>query len=117
MAGLREDRPPEFTNDERWWTVFTRQSLLVFLISSGIAIFICYLLSKINLTPVGIVLGLLFVFVSVAMTILPLPGNDVLRGAGLLMWAVVFQVAVRKKKRHLYIKLTEGRGDMADETD
>jgi len=110
--GLREDRPPEFSNDERWWTAFTRQSLVVFLLSSGIAIFICFLLSKIHLTPVGIILGLLIVFMSVVMTIFPVPGNDVLHGAGLVLWEVVFHIVIRKKKRFIYVKMTGSKEEI-----
>jgi len=106
MAGLRAERPPEFTDDELWWGIFTKKSLVVFLITAGIALLGVKLFSLIQLTSVAVILGMLFVLGSVGIVIIPVPGTDVLHGSGMKLDALLFNRMIRRKKACIYVKIT-----------
>lgn len=105
MAGLRVERPPEFSDDERWWGFFSRKTLIVALIFGVIAVGLCKLLNIFGLLGLGIILGIFLVVIPVGMVIIPVPGNDILNGSGMTLDTMIFNVIVRKKKAHIYIKM------------
>lgn len=104
MSGLSAERPPEFTDDERWWKWFSRSTVIVLLVSLCIAYFIFKIFSMIHLVSVGVVLGILLVLSSVIMTMIPVPGGDVLHGSGLLLWVLLYHMFIRKKSKRIYVK-------------
>lgn len=107
MAGLRVERPPEFSDDERWWGFFTRKSLLVALVSVGVSIVLTKFLGTFELTVLGIIISMFIVVVSIGLVIIPVPGNDVLHGSKLKLDIMIFYLTVRKKKACIYCKRHE----------
>ena len=111
MAGLRAERPPEFSNDERWFKIFTTKSLIVFLIMSLIGYLIARFFILFGLTPIGIMAALLLVTMSMVVVMVPLPGKDVLNGSGMTLDVMLFQMLVRKKRACIYVKMCQTGDD------
>lgn len=104
---LIAERPPEFTDDERWWRFFTRKSLSV-LILSAFVFYISYRIFRIvNMGGFGIVIGIIFIAASLLLVSVPIPGNDIFRGCGMTLDQMLFRKIVRGQKAAVYRKRTE----------
>lgn len=111
MAHLREKVPAEFSDDERWYKYFTKKSLLALILSCGIAAGIIVLFTKVNLTLVGVVLGVALGAALFSVTILKPVKTDVLSATGATMDVVGIRVLARRLKGRVFVKMNDNTND------
>lgn len=104
MAKLREETPQEFSDDERWYTVFTTLSLAVVVVCSLFTFFLATLLSRIGLGIVGFILGAIITLVAFMLVSVRVMEDDVIHGSGTLLADILYRMIVRKRVSRIYIK-------------
>lgn len=113
MANLREQTPQEFSDDVRWYKIFSQRLFATLLVECAVCFLICKILSVIStvLMIVGIIVSaLLFLFTFIILSV-PVPGEDIARGDGMLLEEYLYRRYVHKKRGAIYIK-TEEEGEI-----
>lgn len=104
MAKLREETPQEFTDDERWYTVFTTLSLAVVVVCSLFTFFLAAILAKIGLGIVGFILGAVITLIAFLLVSVRVMEDDVIHGSGTLLADILYRMLTRKRVSRIYIK-------------
>lgn len=111
MSSLVSERPPEFSDDERWWRFFTKKMLLCFLGSCAVGYLIVRLMAMVHLVFLGLLIALILVTATMIAVCLPYPSRDVLGGARHMIDDILFCIVARGRKPHLYVKTVGGDED------
>ena len=111
MAHLHEKVPAEFSDDERWYRIFTKKSLATMIVGCAIAAGVIAVFTSFGLLPLGIVLGGALGVSFFCVTVLKLPGKDVLSGSGCTMDVIALRIFTRKRQGRIYMNLHDESGD------
>ena len=105
MNDFIDDVPSEFTDEDRWFWIFTKPMLAV----AGGCMFITLITAKVFSLFFGIswpvwILGIIFtVTVEIFMNI-PYTGSNILKGGGDTLFWIMLRVLYRKRHSAIYTK-------------
>ena len=96
---LREERPAEFTDEERWARYFTTTSLIALMVLGGVCLLICRICMRLKVLPLGIAMSIVIMGAGAFVFLIPVPEGDLWHGQGTLIAKVLMRVMIRKKSR------------------
>lgn len=111
---LREERPAEFSDEERWGRYLTTTSLIGLLVFGFICIGICRFCMMIGILPVGLVLSIIIMLSGAFMFLVPVPEGDLWHGQGTLFAKIAMRIIVRKRMGRVYVRLMSKMGEGSD---
>lgn len=111
---LREERPAEFTDEERWGRYLTTTSLIGLLSFGFVCIGICRFFMMVRLLPVGLVLSIIIMLSGVFIFLVPVPEGDLWHGQGTLFAKILMRIVVRRGMGRIYVRLMSRMGDETD---
>lgn len=107
MGRLREETPQEFSDDVRWYKYFSQRLFGTLLIEGVLCFLLCRILMAIHLLIVGIIISVVVVAGTIILMSVPVPGDDIMRGAGMKLEEYVYRRYKKKKNRAVYIRVEE----------
>lgn len=107
MGKLREETPQEFSDDVRWYKYFSQKLFVALLIEGVVCFFFCRILMALNLLIVGIILSIILVVATIVLLSVPLPGDDIMSGAGMILEDYAYRRYAKKRNKAIYIKFED----------
>ena len=112
---LREERPADFTDEERWGVHWlSTPALIAGLVLLSASALICRLCMRLHILPFGIVLSFLLIVPGTVIFILPIPEGDLWHGQGTLFAKILMRIVVRRGMGRIYVRLMSRMGDETD---
>lgn len=102
--GLRHEIPSEFTDEDRWFKYFTKKTLAFIMVGCVITCLLFKLCSFFGGAIIGVVLGLVITVALGAVSMIPVPENQFLRGGGLTYDVIIIRRFIRRKNKVVYVK-------------
>lgn len=105
MAKFRYSVPSEFSDEDKWFTYFTKRDLGV-LITTGAFTILLYKLSGSLLGKpfVGLIIGGFIMLISVSCSMIKLPDTMFLTGGSQTILNILLKRFIRRKKKVIYVK-------------
>ena len=107
---LREERPAEFTDEERWARYFTTTSLIALMVLGGVCLLICRICMRLKVLPLGIAMSIVIMGAGAFVFLIPVPEGDLWHGQGTLIAKVLMPVMIRKKAGRIYVRILPRMG-------
>lgn len=101
---LRHEIPSEFTDEDRWFKYFTKKTLAFIMAGCLIMVFLYKVFALFGGALIGVVLGIVITIALAAISMIPVPENQFLRGGGLTLDVIIIRRFIRKGKRVIYVK-------------
>lgn len=104
---FRHDIPQEFSDEDRWqvWRFsLSKKSFITLLIGGGVTYGLFKLTAMIHVPILGVIMGILLTAAAVALTIIPIPSSEFIKGGGYTLDIILIRKLVRKKKRFVYVR-------------
>ena len=109
---LREERPADFTDEERWGTRWLSTSALIAaLVLIAFSAGICKLCAVMHILPVGIVFSIFIVVFGTVIFILPVPEGDLWHGQGTIFARILARIIVHAVTSGIFIRHLPLMGD------
>lgn len=101
---LVHEIPQEFTDEDKWFVFFTKKNL-AFALPGVIITFINFkVFGFFGKSLVGVVIGLIITAILVAISKVPMPESEYLKGGGLTFDQLLVRRYIRKKNKKIYVK-------------
>ena len=108
---LHEERPAEFTDDERWARYFTTTSLIALMVLGGLCLILCKFCASLRILPLGIAVSIVIMGAGAFVFLVPIPEGDLWHGQGTLIAKVAMRVIIRKRSGRIYVRLKPRMGE------
>ena len=109
---LREERPADFTDEERWGVHWLSTPALVAALSLiTVSAGICKACAAIHILPLGILVSILLIVPGTVLFILPVPEGDIWHGQGTLIAKILMRVIVHAKTSKIYVRHLSRMGE------
>lgn len=97
-----EEIPSEFTDDERWFRYFPKKAVVILAIGFCLAFGSAKVMDVFGLFMPTLIVIAIIAIVLAAMTMIPIPETNYLKGGGQSIMDVVIKIILRKFKKVLY---------------
>lgn len=105
MDDFYNELPEEFSqDDDKWFKWFPPRAFLVLIITTAITLGLTYLFHFIGLQWIGYLIGTPNIIFFTAITMIPVPEDNYLKGAGQKMDVILLRRFIRKRTKCIYIK-------------
>lgn len=104
MAQTTYQVPVEFTDEDKYFRYFTKPALCSIGIAGVLGFGIYSIFNSFGAGMVGIITGGVLVAVAAALSMLPMPEEKYLKGAGSKIGVILIRVIVRRRRRVIYIR-------------
>ncbi len=101
---MRHAIPAEFTDEDKWFKFFTKKTLAFMLPGIFIMVVLFRILALFGQGMAGIIIGLVITAALAAVSAIPKPGDDYLRGGGITFDILILRRIIRAKNRVVYVK-------------
>lgn len=101
---LTYDIPSEFSDEDRWFKIFTKKQAIMIAAAAGVMVMLEKIFDKFGLAFVGIILGAILIIVTAVIVMFRIPEMNYLRGGGQTLDIILFKRLVRKRNRYIYVK-------------
>ena len=109
---LREERPADFTDEERWGVHWlSTPALIGGLVLISVSACICKMCAAIHLLPLGVIISFILVVPGTAVFILPIPEGDLWHGQGTLLVKILARLVVHASEPSVLIRHLPLMGD------
>ena len=113
---LHEERPAEFTDDERWARYFTTTSLIALMVLGGFCLILCKICASMRILPLGLAVSVVILGGGAFVFLVPVPEGDLWHGQGTLIAKILMRVVIRRRMGRIYVRLTSRMGEDKEET-
>lgn len=109
---LREERPADFTDEERWGVHWlSTPALIAGLVLLSASALICRLCMRLHILPFGIVLSFLLIVPGTVIFILPIPEGDLWHGQGTMVAKILARLLVHAAQSGILVRHMSLMGD------
>lgn len=96
--------PSEFNDEDKWLKYFSKKSMVIICIMLGNLYALYRMLALVHLELVGVILGVLLGTLVVLFSMLPVPSENYLKGAGQTYDILLLKILYRRRRKVIYIK-------------
>lgn len=109
---LREERPADFTDEERWGVHWLSTPALIAALSlTAVSAGICKACAAIHILPFGILISVVLIVPGTVLFILPVPEGDIWHGQGTLVAKILMRVIIHAKTSKIYVRHLSHMGE------
>lgn len=101
---LRHEIPSKFTDEDRWFKYFTKKTLRFIMVGCLILVLLYKIFSLFGLAVIGVVFGVVITIALAAISMIPVPENQFLRGGGLTLDIILIRRFIRRGNKVIYVK-------------
>ncbi len=112
---LREERPADFTDEERWGAHWLSTPVLIAgLVLISVSVLICKACAALHILPIGIVLSFILIVPGTVIFILPVPEGDLWHGQGTMAAKILARLLVHAAKSGILVRHMSLMGEDAE---
>ena len=101
---LHEERPAEFTDDERWARYFTTTSLIALMVLGGFCLILCKICASMRILPLGLAVSVVILGGGAFVFLVPVPEGDLWHGQGTLLVKILARLVVHASEPSVLIR-------------